>query len=133
MKKQIQQPFGLHLMLELYNCDPKVLSDKSLVKRVLDELPEEIGMHKLIDPVVVFAQSNEKRDPGGWSGFVIIQESHISLHTFIRRRFVTADVYSCKQFDAMQAIAYFKKIFHTDDIEYSIEQRGIKYPQENID
>lgn len=130
-KKQI--PFGLHLMLEAYDCDPDVLSDKNLVKHLLDTLPMEIGMRKLIEPVVVFAEGNDKRDPGGWSGFVIIQESHISIHTFIKRRFITADVYSCKDFDAMKAVEYFKKVFKTDDIEYGIEQRGIKYPPENVD
>lgn len=128
-----QIPFGLHLMLEAYNCDRKVLQDKKLVNKLLDTLPDEIGMKKLIEPVVIFAPGNDKRDPGGWSGFVIIQESHISIHTFIKRRFITADVYSCKEFDAMKAVEYFKRIFKTEDIEYGIEQRGIKYPPENID
>lgn len=131
--KQKTIPFGLHVMLELYDCDPQILSDDNLVFTVLDKLPDKIGMNKLITPQVVHTPGNNKRDPGGWSGFVIIQESHISIHTFVKRRFVTADVYSCKEFDPYIAIDYFKKMFKTDDIEYGIEQRGIKYPPDNID
>lgn len=128
-----QRPFGLHLMIDAYNCNPAVLNDANIVYKLLDELPEKIGMKKLIKPYVVFAEGNDKKDPGGWSGFVIIQESHIAIHTFIKRRFITADVYSCTEFDTDFAIRYFKDIFKTEDMEIEIEKRGKKYPPENID
>ena len=132
-KKSKQVPFGLHLMIDAYNCDQKTLNDQNIFYNILDTLPEKIGMRKLMKRYVLFAEANHKRDPGGWSGFVMIQESHISLHTFIKRRFITADVYSCKKFDAKVAIKYFKEIFRTKDIEYNIEKRGKKYPDSNID
>jgi S-adenosylmethionine decarboxylase len=133
VRKEKNVPFGLHLMLDLYGCDPKMLNNEKLVYDILDMLPEKIGMRKLMKPYILFAPGNEKRDPGGWSGFIMIQESHISMHTFIKRRFVTADVYSCKEFDPKIAIEYFKNIFKTADVEYSLEMRGKKYPIENID
>ncbi|EKD65551.1 MAG: S-adenosylmethionine decarboxylase proenzyme [uncultured bacterium] len=133
MNKTKITPFGLHLMIDMYNCNPDTLNNKGLVHNILDTLPKKIGMRKLIEPHVVFAKSNGKKDPGGWSGFVIIQESHISLHTFIKRRFVTADVYSCKKFNTKKVTDYFKEIFKTQDVEFYIETRGKKYPAENID
>jgi S-adenosylmethionine decarboxylase len=126
-------PFGLHLMLDMYDCDPTTLNDTKLVYTILDELPEKIGMHKLTRPYVVFSEGNDKKDPGGWSGFVIIQESHIALHTFIKRRFVTIDVYSCKEFDTTIAKEYFKKAFRTENAEIIEEVRGRNYPSEDID
>ena len=51
-------------MLDAYNCDSKMLNDKKLVYKILDTLPGKIGMKKLIDPHVVFAKANKKRDPG---------------------------------------------------------------------
>jgi len=131
--KPEDKPFGLHLMLEAYNCPPEVLNDANLAYKILDEVPAKIGMKKLIKPYVVFAEPNGKRDPGGWSGFVIVQESHVSLHTFIKRRFVTVDVYSCKEFNPDVAIEYFRKAFKTDELEYHVEVRGLKYPPANID
>lgn len=130
-KKQI--PFGLHVMLDMYDCSPDVLNDPDLVLNILKTLPEKLGMKILMGPYVAFAQPNGKRDPGGWTGVVVIQESHITVHTFIKRRFVTVDVYSCTQFDAQKSIDEFKKIFKTNDIEYTIETRGTKYPSANID
>ena len=117
----------------MYNCDPKSLNDKRLVKKVLDVLPGKLGMKKLMKPHVLFAQPNGKKDPGGWSGFVMIQESHISIHTFIKRRFVTIDVYSCKEFDKDEAIKYFADSFGTNDSEIYIETRGKKYPAKNLE
>lgn len=131
--KKNQIPFGMHLMLDMYDCAPLTLNDTKLVYTLLDELPEKIGMRKLIKPYVVFSEGNDKRDPGGWSGFVIIQESHIALHTFIKRRFVTIDVYSCKEFNTETATEYFKKAFKTKNVEAITEIRGKKYPPENID
>lgn len=133
VKKSKQIPFGLHLTIDAYGCDPNTLNDQNLVYNILDTLPEKIGMRKLMKPYVLFAEANNKRDPGGWSGFVMIQESHISLHTFVKRRFITADVYSCKKFDVKVAIKYFKEVFRTKDIEYSVEKRGKRYPKKNID
>src|SRR5579871_96744 len=127
-----QKPFGLHLMLDMYNCSLEVLNDKDLVENILKTLPEQIGMKILMGPYVTFAQPNGKRDPGGWTGVVVIQESHITVHTFIKRRFVTIDVYSCKEFDAQTCIEEFKKTFKTDDIEYTIETRGTKYPADDV-
>lgn len=132
-KKAKQVPFGLHLMIDAYDCDPKALNDKNLVYKILDTLPAKIGMKKLMKPFVVFAEANDKRDPGGWSGFVMIQESHISIHTFVKRRFITADVYSCKKFDAKAVIKYFKEVFKTKDVDYNVEVRGKRYPERNID
>jgi S-adenosylmethionine decarboxylase len=117
----------------MYNCAPDTLNNKALVSHILNTLPEELGMKKLIDPVVMFAQPNGSKDPGGWSGFVMIQESHISIHTFIKRRFVSVDVYSCRQFDTQAGITYFKNAFKTEDIESTVEVRGKKYPAAEID
>jgi len=133
VKKSKLIPFGLHLMLDIYNCDPEALNDKDLVYDILNSLPEKIGMKKLMKPYVLFAEANNKRDPGGWSGFVMIQESHMSLHTFIKRRFITADVYSCKKFDPKVVLNHFKKTFKTKDIDYNIEIRGKRYSDKNID
>lgn len=126
-------PFGMHLMIDAYDCSPEVLNDKDLVSSILAELPGKIGMTKMMEPVVMWADANDKKDPGGWSGFVMIKESHIAIHTFIKRRFVTIDVYSCKDFDTKTAIKFFSDKLKTTDLEIHEEVRGTKYPEENID
>lgn len=124
--------FGLHLMLEAYNCDVKKLNNFNVVYKSLNHLTKLLRMRPLTKPYVVRAEDNGKRDPGGWSGFIIIQESHISIHTFVKRGFLTADVYSCKKFNTKTAIQYLKKTFISKDLEYQVAIRGKKYPKTNI-
>lgn len=126
-------PFGLHLMIDAYDCSSDALKDANVIYKILDELPIKLGMNVMTKPYVVRASGKMKKDPGGWSGFVMIEESHISIHTFPKRRFLTADIYSCKAFDTEVAIAYFKDIFKTRDTEIMIESRGKRYPEENVE
>ena len=120
-------------MLDMYHCSPNVLGDKVAVLNLLRSLPQQLEMKILLAPVVAFAQPNGKRDPGGWSGFVVIQESHISVHTFIKRRFVTVDIYSCKSFDTDKSIELLKQVFKPQTIDSEVEVRGKHYPPEDID
>ncbi len=120
-------------MLEAYNCPFEVLNDANICYAILNDLPGEIGMTKMTLPYVVKSEGNDKKDPGGWTGFVIINESHISLHTFAKRGYVTVDVYSCREFDTEFAVDYFKKAFQSDDVEFKVEVRGERYPEKNLD
>jgi S-adenosylmethionine decarboxylase len=125
--------FGEHLTIDGYGGDKEILNNKNIVLRVLDELPDKIGMNKLSKPVVFEALSNGKKDSGGWSGFVVIQESHISVHTFPARGFLSADVYTCKNgLDIKFVINYFKDIFKLQDIEQNFIKRGTRYPDKDI-
>lgn len=125
--------FGEHLTIDGYGGSLEKLNDKALVFKCLDELTELLKMKKLIEPQICFAPDNHKSDPGGWSGFVIIAESHISIHTFPRRGFVSIDVYSCKSgMDKKFITDYFIKKFDLKDIETHFLKRGTKYPVKDI-
>ena len=125
--------FGEHLTIDGYGGEKELLDDKKLVLKVLSELPLAIGMNKMAEPSVYQALSNGKKDPGGWTGFVVIQESHISIHTFPARGFLTADVYTCRNgIDVEFVVDYFKKTFQLQDIEQNFIKRGTRYPLDNI-
>ena len=133
-KKQIKSiQFGEHITIDGYGGDYELLNNKEVVSSVLLDLTEKLGMKMLSKPMVVSAPGNWGKDPGGWSGVVIIMESHISVHTFPKRRFVSADVYSCKNgLDVQKIIAYFTKTFKLSDVETHFIKRGTRYPAENI-
>lgn len=126
----MSEHFGEHLMLDGYDGSYEKLNNKSLVLRLLDDLPVKIGMKTLADSVVYPAPANGKKDPGGWSGFVVIAESHISVHTFPAKGFVSADVYTCRNgMDVDFILNYFKKSFALKKIEQNFVKRGLQYPQ----
>lgn len=133
MSEMKQAHFGEHLTLDGYGGSYEKLNDRELVLSCLLGLPEKLGMHPLAEPVVYAAADNQLKDPGGWSGFVVIAESHISIHTFPKRRFVSIDAYTCKNgMDTGIAIEYFKEKFDLDETETNLVIRGKKYPQENL-
>jgi S-adenosylmethionine decarboxylase len=132
-KKNETTNFGVHYMLDGYGADRQLLKDKEALLSILDTIPEEMGMHKISDPLVVEAGPNNRKDPGGLSGFVMIAESHISFHTFANRGFVTIDVYTCQdKINATKLTQKFVSAFKISDYDETIIERGTKYPVENI-
>jgi S-adenosylmethionine decarboxylase len=129
----MSEHFGEHLTIDGYGGNAELLNNKDLVTKLLTELPEILGMHKLTEPMVIYAPELNKKDPGGWSGFVIIAESHISMHTFPKRGFLSADVYTCQNGLDVQAVEkYFKDNFALQELETNFLIRGTRYPAENI-
>jgi S-adenosylmethionine decarboxylase len=121
--------FGEHFMIDGYKGSRDRLSDRRVVQRCLDELPEKLGMRKLAEPTVLWVEPNGIRDPGGWSGFVVIAESHLSIHTFPGRLYASIDVYTCRNGLATADIeAYFREVFGFAELETNFVQRGKKYP-----
>lgn len=125
--------FGVHLTLDGYGGSKQRLADREHVRACLYDLPDRLGMHKLIEPMVVEVDHLSDKDPGGLSGYVLIAESHISIHTFPLRGFVSADVYTCQSTLDTEAICrYFVEAFALQDLETHLVRRGTRYPQRNI-
>ena len=120
-------------MIDGYGGNRDKLNDKELVLKCLNELPAKLAMQQLSEPEVYFALDNNIKDPGGWSGFVVIMESHISIHTFPGRAFVSIDVYTCTNgLDTEFISDYFKEMFDLEDLETNFIKRGTRYPAHNV-
>ena len=98
----------------------------SLVYRLLERLPELIGMRRVGIPQIL-----EVREEGvaGLSGFVFIMESHISIHTYAERGFLTMDIYSCKEFDTELALTVIQETFLHSRQEVTLLERGKSFYQ----
>ena len=93
-----------------------------------------LDMHPISEPVIVSVGPNNRKDPGGLSGFVLIAESHISIHTFPRRGFVTADVYSCQDdLDCARLEHAFATTLGATSCETFEVVRGRHYPAADIE
>lgn len=115
----------VHLMLELYGCDREVLSDEALLRHTLNEFPGRVGMEK-VSPVHLYDIETSNPLDAGMSGFVVIAQSHISLHAWPEYGEVDIDICSCKEFSQEDAIAFAKDIFQTDDVEAHFVVRGTR-------
>jgi S-adenosylmethionine decarboxylase len=93
----------MHLIIDGYGSNSEILQSEEFVYQLLDQYPAEIGMTKISPPYVI-RYVEGRPEEWGVSGFVLIAESHISIHTFVERCYVNIDVFSCKDFNADQAI-----------------------------
>lgn len=121
--------FGPHLMIDGYQANAARLADTELIKRVLAVMPEALVMTKVLPPLV-FHYNGTTAEDSGVTGVVIIAESHIAIHAFPQRRFVSVDIFSCKEFDLQKAVDYLVKTFEIGRYETHLINRGKELPKD---
>lgn len=125
--------FGVHFTLDGYGGNPEKLNDPELMQNIFEELLKMLGMEKLTEPVVKYAEPRNIKDSGGYSGFVMIVESHISIHTFPKKKFVNIDAYTCKdEMDTEKIEKYFRDAYDLQETEVQFFKRGLKFPEEDL-
>ncbi len=120
---------GTHLILDGYTSNTLILQDLDRVRAFLNEYPDRMHMTKIMPPYVFRYQGDSSQD-SGLSGIVIIAESHISIHTFPTKGYVSVDVFSCKPFDIDEATQYLVEYFHLSNFHRQVLDRGVEYPKE---
>jgi S-adenosylmethionine decarboxylase len=115
----------MHVIIDGYGGDPNQLSDENVVRVILEQYPDMMGMTKITQPKVLEYRGTKPED-WGVSGYVMIAESHISMHTFPERGLVWADIFSCKDFDAELVLADFKQRFRLESLEVRTLERNLE-------
>ncbi len=115
----------MHVIVDGFGGDPEQLADENVVRAVLDLYPDEMGMTKIAPPTVVRYRGTKPED-WGVSGYVMIAESHISVHTFPERRLIWADIFSCKEFDAVPIVDDMRRRFGLHEMQVNILERGLE-------
>ena len=87
----VKETPGLHVMGDLYNvqCEDRFMLDADLLRTHCLKLVEEAGLSSVGD---FFHQFD---GAGGVTGMVVLAESHMSIHTWPEKKYVTVDVYVC--------------------------------------
>ena len=119
----------MHVTIDGFGGDRAKLASEELVRDLLDRYPGEIGMTKISEPHVRRYVGHKPQD-WGVSGFVLIAESHITIHTFVEHGQVWVDIFSCKEFDATRAILDIKRAFGLRDVTTRMLERGLEYPHD---
>ena len=92
-----------HIIVDVTDVETSLLTNKTAIKKFLESLPGAINMHVLKGPIIA---EGIPENPGV-SGVVIIDYSHISIHTFTDCQEALIDIFSCKPFkqeDAVKAV-----------------------------
>ncbi len=110
---------GRHLAVEYYNCDPKTLTNIGAIEDILVGAAKAAKAH-IVD--VVFHSFN----PHGISGVVVVEESHLAIHTWPEYGIASVDIFTCgnsvKPWNAYKFIYKHLKAKHSTAMEM---KRGI--------
>lgn len=109
---------GTHIILDLYKCNPKLLNNKKHIEEALNESCKLSNCKVLKKLIYQFK-------PQGITGILLLEESHISIHTYPEHNSCFADIYTCGD-DATpeMAIRFLEEFFQSEKIEITTLTRG---------
>jgi S-adenosylmethionine decarboxylase len=89
--QSVKETPGLHVMGDLYDvqCEARFMVDADLLREQCLRLVEQAGLSSVGDFFYQFDGA------GGVTGMVVLAESHMSIHTWPEKNYVTVDVYVC--------------------------------------
>lgn len=108
---------GRHLLAEYLDCDASILDDKDMIEKLLIEAAEAAG-------TAVVAAVIKPFDPQGVSGVVVIEESHLSVHTWPENAYAAVDFFTCGDGDPLKAHAVIYEGLRAQKCEYELFSRG---------
>jgi S-adenosylmethionine decarboxylase len=81
---------GCHLLADLFGVEAALLADAGLLRQLLLDAVARSGLRAVAEPVIVSFQ------PGaGVTGFVVLAESHIAVHSYPERGYLAVDIFTC--------------------------------------
>ena len=108
---------GTHITWDVYNCNAESLSFIPKVKEVLNTIVEELQLSKV-------NESFKQFEPIGVTGFILLEESHVSIHSWPEHQFAAVDIFSCKPFDAEKIQKLLMSSFNSDKVIIKQIERG---------
>ena len=114
---------GNHLLVELYECNSSKLNDQDQLERVLEDAVRISGATPLKSSFHKFA-------PQGVSGFIIIAESHFSIHTWPEFGYAALDIFTCgDSIDNQKALDHIENELDVKTVTVTEIKRGnIHFP-----
>lgn len=79
---------GKHLLVEMKDCDHKIIADLQKVKEAMISAAQEAK-------ATIVETAFHEFSPFGISGMIIIAESHLSIHTWPEYGYAAVDIFTC--------------------------------------
>lgn len=93
---------GRHLIVELEGCESELLDNIELIKKILGRSAKAAKLKVIAKPIL------HKFKPRGVAGALLLQLSHITIHTWPEFGYAAVDIFVCGKFDAHKVLKIFK-------------------------
>lgn len=108
---------GNHILVEFMGCDPHIMNDVSSIERDMVDAALKAG-------ATVINSTFHHFSPYGVSGVVVIQESHLAIHTWPEYGYAAVDLFTCGEMDAWISFDYLKECFGAKNYSALEMKRG---------
>lgn len=112
--------FGQELILDLYECDLKKISDGEYIKEFVIKLCDEVIFMKRYGEAMVPHFGLESPVTAGYSLVQLIETSCVSAHFSEYKRAVYLNIFSCKWFDAEAAADFAAEWFGAKEVRRNL-------------
>ncbi|MFW5877309.1 MAG: adenosylmethionine decarboxylase [Myxococcota bacterium] len=109
---------GKHLLVEYWGCDGLALDDEGAIEVLMKRAAREAG-------ATVVTSTFHRFAPQGVSGVVVVEESHLSIHTWPERGYAAVDFYTCGNCRPDKAHEVLKAGFQPKRTERMVIHRGL--------
>jgi len=117
------QRVGRHLIVEMFECDGKLLDGIQAVKNAL--LDAAVASNSTVMGFEFY-----RFKPHGVSGYVLLAESHISIHTWPEYGYAAVDVFTCGEHtDPWKGLEILKERLKARKITIISIDRGVSIEQ----
>lgn len=117
--------FARHLVAEYFGCRTDVLNDLDAVRDLLERAADAAGSTVVQTVAHQFA-------PQGVSVVVVIEESHLSIHTWPEEGYAAVDFYTCGTCDPERAHKVIAEGLGAASTETVMLHRGMKTSNRSI-
>lgn len=109
---------GRHILVEFNGCDADIMNDVSVIEK------EMVNAAKIAGATVINS-SFHHFSPYGVSGVVVIQESHLAIHTWPEYGYAAVDLFTCgESVDPWVSFEHLKKSFKSSSFSALEMNRG---------
>jgi len=108
---------GYHSIYDVYNCKKGTLDFVDQVKPIMKEIVDTVQ-------ITVINSSFKQFEPIGVTGIYLLEESHLSIHTWPELDFAAIDIFSCSTLDAEKIKSTISTHFETSKIALHYLERG---------
>lgn len=113
------EQLGRHILVEYYNCDKEILKDHAIIEEYMKQAAIEAN-------ATIVTSCFHKFNPWGVSGAVIIQESHLTIHTWPEYGYASVDLFTCgDSVNPWVGFRYLEEVLKAERSESTEVARGL--------
>lgn len=113
------ESLGRHILAEFYNCNEEIINDHTLIEKYMIDAAEKAN-------ATVVKSCFHMFNPWGVSGVVVIQESHLTIHTWPELGYASVDLFTCgDEVNPWIAFEHLKEMLQAEKTETIEVPRGM--------